>query len=183
MQRRPEIIAVIGNQPAWKGNGLLVALLENSIERCVELQMAVTSSAIIYDQNLMMCNCTQNVQDFYSAALHFSRFLWALFLALSVHNAVLHSLQAAQSGELAENNGCGALPRISAVIYPRVMVKPGSGFYNMKHSCKARWRRQQYMLNPRQWSEAGNVRYTGAGIDLCCFHTFITNNNILMSLK
>lgn len=124
----------------------------------------------------MMCKCTQNVQGFYSAALQFTRFLWALFLALSVYNAVLHSLQAAQSGGLAENNGCGALPRISALIYPRVMVKPGSGFYNMKHSCKAWWRKQQYILNPRPWSEAG-----GAGIDLCCFHTFITNN-ILMSL-
>lgn len=43
MQRRPEIIAVIGNQSALKGNGLLVALLENSI------QMAMTSSAIMYD--------------------------------------------------------------------------------------------------------------------------------------
>lgn len=49
MQRRPEIIAVIGNQSALKGNGLLVALLENSIQGCVELQMAMTSSAIMYD--------------------------------------------------------------------------------------------------------------------------------------
>lgn len=46
-------------------------------------------------------------------------------------------LQTEQYTEQAENNGRGPHPRIAALIYPRVMIKPVSRFYSMKDSCQA----------------------------------------------
>lgn len=56
--------------------------------------------------------------------------LWA------VTDVWTHSLQTAQSAEPAQSK-CGARPRISALIHPRVTLKPEIRFYSIRKSCQA----------------------------------------------
>lgn len=99
-----------------------------------------------------------------------------------------------QPAEQAENNGCGAHPRISVLINPRVMLKPESSFYNMKDSCQAWWRgRKIYVcIKVMNWAVRQNTfkyvsvswiseeyRLRCCDSSMCCLHWSSTGNILI----
>lgn len=96
-----------------------------------------------------------------------------LFFGLTVHNTELHPLKTPQSAAQTENNGGGAHPKISALIYPRVMVKPESGFLQyegwLPGVMKRRGTTVSYSIKGmnRQWGNS-TVSCISLGLGKCC---------------
>lgn len=96
-----------------------------------------------------------------------------LFFGLTVHNTELHSLKTPQSAAQTENNGGGAHPKISALIYPGVMVKPESRFLQYEGWLPGVMKRRGTTVNysikgmNRQWGNS-TVSCISLGLGKCC---------------
>lgn len=96
-----------------------------------------------------------------------------LFFGLTVHHTELHSLKTLQSAAQTENNGGGTHPNISALIYPRVMVKPESGFLQYEGWLPGVMKRRGTTVNYSikgmngQWGN-NTVSCISLGLGKCC---------------
>lgn len=146
------MILFSSTQPGFQMKPCLWAHLLSFIPQCNSLTLIFRE--IDYIWSIWVPICPAVTMSHWTQLKSFSQWL-LLFFGLTVHNTELPSLQTVQSAEEAGYNGCGAHPRISALINPRVMVKPESRFYSMKDSCQAWWSRGKIlnMFAFRSWNE------------------------------